>query len=56
MLAPIRSAWLAPVLDTEPSEARDARPLGAPANDDVLLDAYSQAVTSVADEIGRAHV
>ncbi|MGE0063178.1 MAG: S1C family serine protease [Xanthobacteraceae bacterium] len=54
MLAPIRSPWLAPVLDTEPSEARDARPLGAPANDDVLLDAYSQAVTSVADAVGPA--
>lgn len=54
MLAPIQSPWLAPVLDTEPSGTADARPVRAPANDDVLLDAYSQAVTSVADAVGPA--
>lgn len=54
MLAPTLATKLAYTLDSEPSEPAAAQPLRAPANDDVLLDAYSQAVTAVADAVGPA--
>jgi S1-C subfamily serine protease len=54
MLASPLAPRLAYTLDSDPSESAAAPPIRVAANDDALLDAYSQAVTSVADAVGPA--